>query len=342
MKKILIIGAGAMGSAFSVPCVDNNNEVSLIGTFLENELIRSLKANNNFHPALKINLPKQLIIERHDNLSKIIENGVDVIVAGISSIGIEWFANEISKFCKNKTSIILLTKGLAVEDDQLITLSEKLENILKKNGHKSANISSVKGPCLATGLAHKMRTGTVIANQNLKQAQKIQKLISTEYYKSEITDDIPGVEFSAAIKNIYSMLIGAAEGLSNPSAPTEIQEKYYLNTSASLVHRSISEMVEFVSYYSGRVETVYGLAGLGDLHVSVAGGRNSLMGKYLGQGYLYKDAKENFMKEITVEGAQLAFEIEPKIMKNFNEKQFPLMFSILKCICYNKKLEINW
>jgi len=342
MKKILIIGAGAMGSAFSVPCVDNNNEVLLVGTFLENELIRSLKANNNFHPALKINLPKQLIIERYDNLSKIIDNGVDVIVAGISSIGIEWFANEISKFYKNKTSIIILTKGLAVEDDQLITLSEKLENILKKNGHKSANISSVKGPCLATGLAHKMRTSTVIANQNLKQAQKIQKLISTEYYKSEITDDISGVEFSAAIKNIYSMLIGAAEGLSSPSAPAEIQEKFYLNTSASLVHRSISEMVEFVSYYSGRVETVYGLAGLGDLHVSVAGGRNSLMGKYLGQGYLYKDAKENFMKEITVEGAQLAFEIEPKIMKNFEEKQFPLMFSILKCICYNKKLEINW
>jgi len=132
MKKILIIGAGAMGSAFSVPCVDNNNEVSLIGTFLENELIRSLKANNNFHPALKINLPKQLIIERHDNLSKIIENGVDVIVAGISSIGIEWFANEIAKYYKKKLPIVLLTKGLAVQNDELISLSEKLENILKK------------------------------------------------------------------------------------------------------------------------------------------------------------------------------------------------------------------
>ena len=89
MKKILILGAGAMGSAFSFPCLDNKNEVILTGTFLENELIRSLKANKNFHPALKINLPKQLIIERHDNLSQIIENGVDVIVAGISSIGIE-------------------------------------------------------------------------------------------------------------------------------------------------------------------------------------------------------------------------------------------------------------
>ena len=342
MKKILIIGAGAMGSAFSVPCVDNKNEVILIGTFLENELIRSIKTNNNFHPALKINLPKQLIVERHDNLNQIVESGVDVIVAGISSIGIEWFANEISKFYKNKTPIILLTKGLAVEDDQLITLYEKLENILKKNSNKEVNISSVKGPCLATGLAHKMRTGTVIANQNLKQAQKIQNLISTKYYKCEITDDTPGVEFSAAIKNIYSMLIGAAEGLSNPSETAEIQEKFYLNTSASLVHRSISEMVEFVSYYSGKVETVYGLAGLGDLYVSVAGGRNSQMGKYLGKGYLYKDAKENFMKDTTVEGAQLALEIGPKIMKNFKENQFPLMFSILKCVCHNKKLEINW
>ena len=342
MKKILIIGAGAMGSAFSIPCLENKNDVSLIGTFLENDLIKSLKEKNNYHPALDINLPKNLNIERHDQIENLTQSGVDFIVAGISSVGIEWFANEISKFYNKKTSIILLTKGLAIDDDHLITLSEKLENILRKNGHEYANISSVKGPCLASGLAYKMRTSTVIANENIKKAQEIQSLISTEYYKCEITNDVPGVEFSSAIKNIYSMLIGAAEGLSNPTAPIEIQKKFYLNTSASLIHRSISEMAELVSYYSGKVETVYGLSGLGDLYVSVAGGRNSKMGMYLGQGYLYKDAKENFMKDITVEGAELVFEIGPKIMKNFKEKQFPLLFSILRCICENKKLQINW
>jgi glycerol-3-phosphate dehydrogenase (NAD(P)+) len=52
MKKIAIIGAGAMGSAFTVPCTDNNNEVTLVGTHLENELIKSIKKNKNFHPAL--------------------------------------------------------------------------------------------------------------------------------------------------------------------------------------------------------------------------------------------------------------------------------------------------
>ena len=47
MRKIVIIGAGAMGSAFTVPCVDKNNKVTLIGTHLENELVASIKKNNN-------------------------------------------------------------------------------------------------------------------------------------------------------------------------------------------------------------------------------------------------------------------------------------------------------
>jgi glycerol-3-phosphate dehydrogenase (NAD(P)+) len=101
-------------------------------------------------------------------------------------------------------------------------------------------------------------------------------------------------------------------------------------------------MVEFVSHYGGRAETVYGLAGLGDLYVSAIGGRNSLMGKYLGQGHLYKEAKEKFMKDVTIEGAQLALEIGPKIFQDLEPKKFPLMFSILNTICNNKKLEINW
>ena len=52
-------------------------------------------------------------------------------------------------------------------------------------------------------------------------------------------------------------------------------------------------MVEFVSHYGGKPETVYGLAGLGDLYVSAIGGRNSLMGKYLGEGYFIKKLKKN-------------------------------------------------
>ena len=342
MKKIIIIGAGAMGSAFAVPCLENKNDVTLIGTHLEDNLINNIRSNNNFHPALNVNLPTKLKVEKHEKLKTILEGGIDIIVAGVSSIGIKWFVDQISKNYKKNMPIILLTKGLAIEENELITLSDKIKKLLKEKGHTEVNVSAIKGPCLAAGLANKMRTGTVIANPDIKETELLKKIISTDYYSTEITNDLTGVELSGAIKNIYSMLIGASEGLSNSKAPKEIQSKYYLNTSASLIHRSISEMVEFVSHYGGKAETVYGLAGLGDLYVSAIGGRNSLMGKYLGEGYLYKDAKEKFMKNITVEGAQLALEIGPKILEELDQKDFPLMFSMLKTICENKKLEIKW
>jgi glycerol-3-phosphate dehydrogenase (NAD(P)+) len=342
MKKIIIIGAGAMGCAFAVPCVDNKNDVTIVGTHLEDELIENINTNKQVHPALKTQLPNEIKFERFEKLQSILQKDIDLIVAGVSSVGIEWFVKQISKNYKENLPVVLLTKGLSILDNELSTLSYKIKKLLKKEGHKEINVSAIKGPCLAAGLANKMRTGTVIANPKIIESQNLMKIISTDYYSTEISDDLTGVELSGAIKNIYSMLIGASEGLSNSKAPKEIQSKYFLNTAASLIHRSISEMVEFVSHYGGKAETVYGLAGLGDLYVSAIGGRNSLMGKYLGEGYLYNEAKEKFMKNITVEGAQLALEIGPKILQDLNPKHFPLMFSMLKTICENKKLEIDW
>ena len=331
-----------MGSAFAVPCLDNKNDITIVGTYLEDNLIESINSNNNIHPVLKTQLPKEIKFERFEKLQTILNQNVDIIVCGVSSIGIEWFVQQISKSYKKKIPIVLLTKGLSIVDNELSTLSDKIKNLLEKEGHSEINISAIKGPCLAAGLANKMRTGTVIANKNLKESQYLKEIISTSYYSTEISEDINGIELSGAIKNIYSMLIGASEGLSNLKASEEIKSKYFLNTAASLIHRSISEMVEFVSNYGGKAETVYGLAGLGDLYVSAIGGRNSQMGKYLGDGYLYKDAKEKFMKDITVEGAQLALEIGPKILQDLNPQHFPLMFSMLKTICENKKLQIDW
>ena len=338
MTKIIIIGAGAMGSAFTIPCVENGNDVTFIGTHPENDLID--KISKSVHPTLKVALPKKLKIEKFDKIEDY--SDADLIVCAVSSLGVDWFINQISKIKNKKLNIILLTKGLAIQEGKLITISDKIKSELKKKRFNDIVVSAIKGPCLAAGLANKMRTGTVIANENKEIAKLIQKVITTEYYSTETLEDVKGVEFCGAIKNIYSMLIGASEGLSNPSAPESIRSKFFLNTSASLIHRSISEMVKFVKYFGGKEATVYGLAGLGDLYVSAIGGRNSQMGKHLGEGTLYKDAKEKFMKEITVEGAQLALEIGPILLKELKKDQFPLMFNILETICNNKKLSINW
>jgi len=342
MKKIVIIGAGAMGSAFTVPCSDNKHETYLVGSFLEDKVIEQINEKNNFHPVLKCQLPKNIKVKKYSEFNDEIKKNIDLLVVGVSSKGIEWIGEELSKFYQNQTDILLLTKGLAIIDNKFETLAEKLNKILINNGIQAPSISAVAGPCLAIGLANRINSSVVLANKNLNVIKKIGSIISTNYYSAEYSNDLIGAEVCAATKNIYSMLIGASEGLSSKSLDNEKKSKYYLNTAASLFYKAIAEMNILTKKLNGNEETAYGLAGLGDLYVSSAGGRNSKMGYYLGQGYLFKDAKEKFMKEITVEGADLAYEIGPKILKEFQEEEFPLLFSVIKAICDNQKLEINW
>jgi len=342
MKKIAIIGAGAMGSAFAVPCADNGHETFLVGSFLEDKVIELINEKNNFHPVLNCQLPKNIKVKKYSEFNEEIKKNIDLLVVGVSSKGIEWIGEELSKFYQNQTDILLLTKGLAVIENKFETLAEKLNKILKNKGIQTPSISAVAGPCLATGLANRINSSVVLANKNLDVVKKIGSMISTNYYSIEYSNDIIGAEVCAATKNIYSMLIGASEGLSSKTLDNEKKNKYYLNTAASLIYKAVAEMKNLTKKLNGKEESAYGLAGLGDLYVSSAGGRNSKMGYYLGQGYLFKDAKEKFMKEITVEGADLAEEIGPKILKEFKEEEFPLLFSVIKSICNNQKLEISW
>jgi len=245
MKRILVLGAGAMGSAFTVPCVDNNNNVILIGTHLEDEVIENIKKEKNFHRVLDCKLPENLKVEKFEKFQDELKKKPDLIVVGVNSKGIEWAGKEISKNYKFPTSILLLTKGLSVINNKFETLVEKFKLILSNNNIKESNISAVGGPCLASGLANRIKSSVVIANENESLANNIANIISTNYYNAEISKDVLGVEICAAIKNIYSMIIGASEGLSSDRANKEVKNKYYLNTAASLMYKSISEMTYF-------------------------------------------------------------------------------------------------
>ena len=59
MAKILIIGAGAMGTAFAYPCSDNKHDVTIVGTHLENKSIEKLN-KNRFHEGLNIEVIKSI------------------------------------------------------------------------------------------------------------------------------------------------------------------------------------------------------------------------------------------------------------------------------------------
>ena len=114
-----------------------------------------------------------------------------------------------------------------------------------------------------------------------------------------------------------------------------------LNSSSNLFQKSILEMKYLIKHFKGKDETISGLAGVGDLYVSAAGGRNSKMGSYLGRGYTFKNAKKQFMPNDTVEGEQLAREIAPYILRKIEKKKIPLMIDLMNAILKNKKIKIN-
>jgi len=344
MSKIVIIGAGAMGSAFAMPCLDNSHDVNIVGTHLENEFIENLKNNNNIHPGLNTKIPEGVKLFKFDKFDELLKSKVDLIVLGISSKGIEWVSEQLSRiYLKNNIpNILMLTKGLSIYKNNYELLVDKLQRLLFDKGVKQLNISAVGGPCLAAGLANRVHSSVVIANKDIQTAKKIADMLNTNYYHTSHSDDLIGVEVSAAIKNIFSMAVGAAKGLCSDNISNEVREKNYLNTASALIKQSIYEMEIFVEHLKGRKETVKGLAGLGDLYVSSGGGRNAKMGAYIGEGLTFSEAKKTKMEKVTVEGADLAKEIAAKVNKDFDKKKLPLMLGMINSIVDDKKLELDW
>ena len=344
MSKIVIIGAGAMGTAFAFPCLDNNHDINIVGTHLENDFIDQLNKNKRIHPGLNIEIPQGINILKFDQFDTIFKSNVDLIVLGISSKGIEWVADQLFRIYKNKKlpDILMLTKGLSIYQNNYELLVDKLERLLSFKGIKEINISAVGGPCLATGLANRVHSSVVIANKDVSTAKKIASMLNTNYYHTSFSDDLHGVEVCAAVKNIFSMAVGAAKGLCSTNASNEIREKNYLNTASALIKQSVQEMEIFVEHLKGKKETVKGLAGLGDLYVSSGGGRNSKMGSYIGEGMTFSEAKKSKMEKVTVEGADLAIEIGKKVNEDFDKKKLPLMLGMINAIIEDKKLEFDW
>ena len=341
MANILILGAGSMGTAFAFPCSDKNHSVSMIGTHLENDFI-DLINSEKIHPTLNCDVPKNVKFFKFEKLEQEINKKVDLIVVAVISKGIEWASTELSKVIKSNIPILILTKGLAINNNNYEVLAHKMERLLKKNGIRETNISAAGGPCLAKGLANKVHTSVVFANKDIKIAKQISQLISTDYYHIFTSTDVVGVETCAAVKNIFSMAIGASKGLCHSSPSKETKEKNYLNTAAALIQESVHEMRIFVEKLKGKKETVLGLAGIGDLYVSSYGGRNSMMGEYLGQGMTFREAKKTKMPNDTVEGAELALEIGSKVKSDFDTVTLPLMTSMINTICDEKPLTVDW
>ena len=120
MAIVTIIGSGMMGSALAFPARENGHEVRLVGTHLDREIIETSKATNR-HPKFKKDFPAGLKYYQIEEVDTAIE-GADLIIGGVSSFGVDWFADTILPRIPETIPVITVTKGLIdTPDGKLIT-----------------------------------------------------------------------------------------------------------------------------------------------------------------------------------------------------------------------------
>ena len=125
MAKILIIGGGAMGSAFSIPCLENKNDVTITEPYSK-AFIKNLKSKNKFHSALKINLSKKIKFKKFSK--ELFKEKFNLVVIALSLSGINFINTELQNL-NNKIPLLILTKGLKYDKkiNKILTISELIK-----------------------------------------------------------------------------------------------------------------------------------------------------------------------------------------------------------------------
>ena len=310
MAEVMILGAGLMGSAFSVPLADNGHSVRLVGTFLDGDIIEEIH-ETRLHPRLRLRLPDAVAPFTYDRLADAVK-GVDLVVLGVNSLGIDWAAKVLGPLLPPELPVLLLTKGLEGDGRSLRILPHVLRDGLPPDLRAGVRVAAIGGPSIAGELAVRRHTSVVVTGVERALLEKLASLLRTPYYHVWVNMDFIGVEFCVALKNIYALAVGIVGGL---LAKEDRGDSDYVmhNLAASIFAQGLWEIAYLVDQAGGNVETVYMLPGAGDLYVTSMGGRNGRMGRLLGQGMPYSVAKVKHMPEVTIEGAELALAIGPRL-----------------------------
>lgn len=342
--KILILGAGVMGTALSVPFTDNGHIVNLVGTHLDGDIIAKLQAGYP-HARLGIQVGESVTAYRYDQLSQAIQ-GVDLVVIGVNSHGIKWAAQSLSPVLSADMSILVVTKGLAGDGEKLSILPDVMRANFPNTISDRIQIVAIGGPSIAQELAARRHTCVMFTSTNQALLSHLGELARTPYYHIWTSTDIIGVEVCVALKNIYALSVGLVIGFLE-KAGKAVNDAEMHNLAAAIFAQGMWETAYLVNKMGGKPESVYSLPGSGDLYVTCQGGRNSRMGRLLGNGIPYSQAKAEYMPNDTVEGASLALTIgqtvENMIHKgDLDDIALPLLRTMIDIVCHDAPAIIPW
>lgn len=264
--KIAVIGGGSWGTALAAHCAFCAHDV--IMWVLEEDVameINSRHENSAFLPDVK--LPDSL--HAVNDLEEAVTNA-DIILSVVPTQFLRSVIKNIPGIIKPGAIIISASKG--IENDTLETPTDIYREIL---GNSNCHIGALAGPSFAKEVARKAPTAVVLAAENLEVAAIAQKALSSDYFRIYTSTDIVGVEFCGALKNVAAIASGAVTGLGLGD-----------NTRAALITRGLTEIYRLVQEMGGSLETVAGLAGLGDMVLTCTSStsRNFTVGYRLGKG----------------------------------------------------------
>jgi glycerol-3-phosphate dehydrogenase (NAD(P)+) len=175
--------------------------------------------------------------------------------------------------------LLITTKGFGYDPDGKVgLLPPLLRAVLPRELADSCPIVAIGGPCKANEVAVGRPTAAVFGCADVGVAGRAADLLGTEVYRLATTDDVDGIEASAAMKNVYAIALGIADGLA------ETGGEPWHNLKAATFAQAATEMQRLATALGGRAETAVGLAGVGDLEVTGLSGRNKVYGARIGRG----------------------------------------------------------
>ena len=335
MSTVTIIGAGMMGSALAFPLRDNKHEVRLVGTPLDTEIIKAAKVDG-FHPTLKRQLPDGIRYFQFDEFKKALE-GADLLLCGVSSFGVDWFAENILRDLPASIPVLSVTKGMMnTPDGELIPYPELYRRRLGRN---DLSLCAIGGPCTSYELADRDQTEVCFCGTDMDLLRRIKEMFETDYYHISISDDEIGVECAVALKNAYALGVTLAVGLAEAR-----DGKLHYNSQAALFGQIVREMRRLLAICGGGDDLIY--LGAGDLYVTVFGGRTRLIGTLLGKGMSFDDAMKT-LSGVTLESIVIASRTAEAVRAlaqkgKVNLSDFPLLMHIDELINRGEKVNIPW
>lgn len=348
MPNIVILGAGVMGSALAVPAADSsNNQVTLVGSPLDDALIDSVQSTRH-HPTLRCALPDNIRALNLAELDSTTLTQADLIIIGVSSPGIGWAVKLLNEAGAEPELLGLVTKGLtdaSAPGQPPLTYADELPELMPA---AARNLIGIGGPCIARELALRTPTRVTFASRNIQHATDMRRIFRTPYYHITVHTNIVAVEACAALKNFLCI------GVSAMLSAYPMEGSHAKNPLAALYNQAVLELL-ILSRWIASNETVkhagndvaFDLAGMGDLHVTVGGGRNSRLGSYLGQGKDLRSIVASDMAGVTVEGIDTGNRLAPGFHAACQSGvlaagQLPLTRAILQSIEHNALFDFDF